>query len=400
MSALAIADAVPSATPAESDALQASTSALVSVVTDRDAFDALETEWNELFDRAGTSAHVFQTHAWLWHWTRHFLKPACNQLAIVTARRGGRLVLVWPMVLTRGPIRRLDWMGEPVSQYGDVLADPGADTPRLLREAWKLLIRHTRPDVVSLRKTRADATVAPLLAELGAEPVCHDTAPFAGLAGAMSFEAYAEHRWSAKTRKNRRRQMRRLEEQGPVTVDRYSSGPEAARLASRAIDVKQAWLAERGLVSPALTDPAYRAFFEAAAAGREHPMGCRISTLTVNGEPAALEIALRCRERMAIHVIAYDAAYEKGGAGAALMEAGIRDAFAEGVTCFDLLGPGGGYKDEWADGCIGLVDWAAAPSIKGRIYARAWLGFLRPRLKAAANTMPLRLRKLLAASIG
>lgn len=400
MTAFAIADAMPIETSAATAERSPASTATFAIVADRDGFDALEAEWESLFERAGTSAQLFQTHAWLWHWTRQFLNPARHELAIVTSRRAGRLIMVWPAVLTRGPIRRLDWMGEPVSQYGDVLAEPGPDTPRLLRQAWELLIRSARPDVVSFRKTRTDAVVAPLLAGIASAPVCRDTAPFADLSGAESFDAYAERRWSSKARKNRRRQMRRLEEIGPVALERHACGDEASRLARHAIAVKRQWLADRGLVSPALADPAYEDFFAAVASGREHASGCRVSTLKVNGEPAALEIALRCRERTALHIIAYDAAFEKGGAGAALMEAGIRDALAEGVTCFDLLGPGGGYKDEWTDGAIGLDDWVVATSVKGRIYADAWLGFLRPRLKTAANTMPRTLRKLLAGGFG
>lgn len=396
MSAFAIADAMPIQTSVATAEYSAASTATIAIVADRHGFDALEAEWDGLFERAGTSAQLFQTHAWLWHWTRHFLDPARHELAIVTARRADRLVMVWPAVLTRGSIRRLDWMGEPVSQYGDVLAEPGPDTPRLLRQAWDFLVRSVRPDVVSFRKTRTDAVIAPLLAGFAASPVCRETAPFADLSAAQGFESYAERRWSSKARKNRRRQMRRLEELGPVAVERHCNGDEASRLASRAIEVKRRWLADRGLVSPALADPAYQGFFAAVASGREHPSGCRVSTLNVDGEPAALEIALRCRERMALHIIAYDAAFEKGGAGAALMEASIRDAFADGVTCFDLLGPGGGYKDEWTDGAIGLDDWVVATSVKGRIYADAWLGFLRPHLKTAANTMPRKLRKLLA----
>ncbi len=99
------------------------------IVTQRAAFDALETEWNALFERAGRSAQVFQTFAWNWHWANHYLGTSPGgietvELSLVTARRGGKLIMVWPLVAERvRGIRQIFWMGEPVSQYGDVVID-------------------------------------------------------------------------------------------------------------------------------------------------------------------------------------------------------------------------------------------------------------------------------------
>jgi CelD/BcsL family acetyltransferase involved in cellulose biosynthesis len=99
------------------------------LVSDRASFDALEAEWNDLFRRSGGGAQVFQTFIWNWHWCNHYL-PAANEgstaisLAVVTGRRAGRLVMVWPLVSeSAAGLRQLAWMGEPVSQYGDVLVE-------------------------------------------------------------------------------------------------------------------------------------------------------------------------------------------------------------------------------------------------------------------------------------
>src|SRR4029453_3887517 len=98
-----------------------------ALVSERSAFDALEPEWNDLFRRAGRDAQLFQTFNWNWHWANHYLDAASGErkrgaLAIVTARRNGRLVMVWPLVAERvAGLRVLRWMGEPVSQYGAVL---------------------------------------------------------------------------------------------------------------------------------------------------------------------------------------------------------------------------------------------------------------------------------------
>ncbi len=78
----------------------------LAFVSDRAGFDALEAEWNALFERAGRSTQLFQRFNWLWHWCNHYLAdPQApgrgSRLAIVTARREGRLVMVWPLVSER-----------------------------------------------------------------------------------------------------------------------------------------------------------------------------------------------------------------------------------------------------------------------------------------------------------
>ncbi len=105
----------------------------LKVITDRADFDALEAEWNGLFARAGRSHQLFLSFNWLWHWCNHYLVPdRTTRLSIVIARRDGRLVMVWPLVTERSRgLTMLSWMGDPVSQYGDVLIDdaPDADCP-------------------------------------------------------------------------------------------------------------------------------------------------------------------------------------------------------------------------------------------------------------------------------
>lgn len=401
MSATTVAGMLEIVSPAFADRSQVAAGVELRLVTDRDDFDALEGEWTSLFERAGNSSQLFQSHAWLWHWTRHFLNGSKVGMAIVTARRNGRLVLVWPLARSsRNGVTRLTWMGEPVSQYGDVLVEPGPEALPLMRHAWAFIREHVMADIINLRKTRADAQVAPLLAEIGAQAACRDSAPFARLEVEAGFERYAEQRWPAKTRKNRRRQMRRLEEAGAVAIERHTSGTPAAERARQAIEQKRNWLDRRGLLSPALADPTYASFFAAVAAdGGRHAAGCRVSALTVGGRAAAYEIAIRCKERLAVHIIAYDQEYERGGAGSALMEASIRQAVDDGVVCFDLLGPGGGYKDEWADGAVEIADWSVALSLKGGVYERGYLRLVRPRLKALASCLPGGLRKLVAGAL-
>lgn len=374
-------------------------------VSDRAGFDALEAEWNALFERTGRDTQLFQSFNWLWHWCNHYLPQREGdaggpRLAIVTGRRDGRLIMVWPLVRTRGGgISRLSWMGEPVSQYGDVLVDDIVDAQAALQAGWQFILEHSGADVVQLRKVRADSAIAPTLGVIGGIATDKLSAPYLDLASAPSFAEY-EKRYSSGARRNRKRQMRRLEERGAVSVEAHTDGDDAAALARVAIDLKRDWLGNRGLVSPAFSDTRIDAFFADVAAGTVRATGCRVLAMRCGGTPAALEIGLTCKGRAAIHVIVYDQAFEKAAAGALLMEESIRRACDAGVRAFDLLAPGDSYKMDWADAATEVCDWVVPLSLKGQVYGRFYVGFFRNVLKRVLAALPASVRRVVAGRLG
>jgi CelD/BcsL family acetyltransferase involved in cellulose biosynthesis len=117
-----------------------------TLITDRTAFDALEPEWNALFERSGRPVQIFQSFNWNWHWANHYLAASPGgisglHLSIVVARRGGQLIAVWPLVSERQHgITQIFWMGDPVTQYGDVVVDNIPDALAVMRSGWDYLI--------------------------------------------------------------------------------------------------------------------------------------------------------------------------------------------------------------------------------------------------------------------
>ena len=369
-----------------------------ALITDRAGFDALEAEWNDLFWRAGRGAQVFQTFNWNWHWCSHFLAASAGErtvsLAIVTGRRNGRLVMVWPLVSERvAGLTQLAWMGDPVSQYGDALFEP--ESVPFLADAWSFIARALKPDLVRLRKVRDDAAIAPFLSDLNAFAAERLEAPYLDLSSAPDFATF-ERRYSPRSRRNRRRLGRRLQALGPAAFERCHEGARARELAAEAIELKREWLKGRGIVSPALAAPRFSSFFADVAQGSIRPTGCEVTALTCNGEAAAIEITLRCLDRIVMHVIVFNLKYEKAGAGVLLLEETIAQSFGGNARTFDLLSPADGYKVAWADAAMGVTDWVIPLSAKGWVFARLYLGLARPALKAALGAMPTSLRRLVA----
>jgi CelD/BcsL family acetyltransferase involved in cellulose biosynthesis len=371
------------------------------VIRERAGLDALEPEWNDLFRRAGRSAQLFQTFNWNWHWANHYLSATPGgrggpSLAIVAVRREGRLVMLWPLVLERAVgLRVLRWMGEPVSQYGDVLAEDLPDGLRLMRQAWRFIAARLGADVVCLRKVRADAAIAPLLRELGMQQTDATEAPYLDLASAPDFARY-EQRYTGKARKNRRRLARRLAEQGPLSIERHTGGAEARAAAPLAITLKREWIKQTGRVSRALGDERFAAFFADVAEGRIRPAGCGVTVLTSNGAPAGIAVDITCGERRAAHIIVHDPRLEPFSPGTLLLEAWIKGASADGIATFDLLAPAYAYKLDWADGTVAVGDFARGLTLAGRAWVHLWLGLARRAAKAAAEALPHFLGRLRA----
>jgi CelD/BcsL family acetyltransferase involved in cellulose biosynthesis len=369
-----------------------------AVVTTEGALTALETEWNALFERAGQGTQVFQTFSWNWHWCRQFVwnnAKADQRATVVTARLHGRLVMLWPLTLQHtGPLRELAWMGEPVSQYGDILADTDVVDQTAIAAAWAFTLKELRPDVVRLRRVRADAVIAPQLAALSSLKSMAHEAPYLDLGSAPDFAGY-EQRYSNKARKNRRRLARRLEEQGLVTYDWISGCAEAGDAAKQAVEMKQSWLRDRSLLSPALADPRFAAFMASVAAATSRKAGVIVSVLALNNKPVGLQIGVIANRRLSLHVIVYDLAQEKSGVGVLHLEHTIAEAYRQGLTEIDLLAPKADYKMDWADGTVAVADHAVPVTAAGKIYAHVYLGFVRAHAKSLVQRLPARLAQRL-----
>ncbi|MCB1520327.1 MAG: GNAT family N-acetyltransferase [Hyphomicrobiaceae bacterium] len=367
------------------------------VVRSLEALEAIEDEWNELFARAGRSIHVFQTFNWVWHWCRHFIDDrnrGTPAIHIVIARRQGKLILIWPMVRERvHGLMRLSFLGEPVSQYGDLLIDDIADGARVLDRAWTFVCGDAGADTIHLRKVRRDSNIAPLLASVGARTTETLAAPYLDLTSAPDFAAY-EKRYSPKARKNRQRQMRRFESRAPASVGIFTGGRRARELSDTAILMKRAWLKDKGLVSTALGDPRTLAFFADAAEANVRPVGCTVIAFETRGEPAAIEVAFDCKGRRVVHILVYALKFMPLGPGQLLVESSIAASYDRGIEVYDLMSPADAYKLDWADASIEVNDWAIGMTAPGRAYVHVYLGFLRARLKTFAISALRKIRAL------
>jgi len=359
------------------------------IVSDRARFDALAPQWDALFERSATPNQIFQSHWWLSAWADHFLTPPLD-LAIVVGWRGEALAMAWPMVAQkRMGVTQISWMGEPASQYGDALVEGSEDRDELLLRGWHEL-RALGADVVHLRKTRADSTVASIAHLAGLVTVAQQNAPYVDLASAPTWEAL-DARYDAKLRSARRRLNRRLAETGVIGFEAIPPGGRASRMLRQALAFKRARFQRDAILAPTLTDKRFEAML-ADVARESHG---RLTAIGRNGEAIGVEFSLKCKDALFGYIIAHDQRFEKQGLGVTLAGHVIRAAHDDGFSRYDLLAPADPYKMSWAQGAVEVRDLAASLTWRGRIYERAWTRFGRAQAKRFADRLPGFLRRIL-----
>src|SRR5581483_2317407 len=196
-------------------------------VTDEIGLDLLEHEWRALAD-ASEECTPFQTFEWMSSWWRHQRR---GQLWILTAREQGALVGILPLFISRYhglPLRRVSFLGTPVSEYHALLARPGRAADCRTAFFAHLAANERRWDVIDLPDLREGSALAesPLLPRLRVQLVHHRVCPFVPLGA--TWEGY-----TATLGKNLRsrigRQTRALSRQFAAEFDEV--GPDELRAA-------------------------------------------------------------------------------------------------------------------------------------------------------------------------
>ncbi|MBU2581845.1 MAG: GNAT family N-acetyltransferase [Alphaproteobacteria bacterium] len=372
---------------------------VLEIVDTWDQFENLRDDWDRLIAAAGAGPQVFQKHSWIWHWWRTFLGPA-QRPAIVTGRRYEQLVLVVPLVAeSRFGVRTLSFMGDPVSQYSDIVCDREAVSSADVLAGLTLAARAVGADLLDARRVREDGALSALLQGEGARVTDVQIAPAMNFSDIDSL-ADIDGRFSGRMRRNRRKKRNRLLEAGEVSFRIVGEGAEALEIVERALELKTGWLAHHGIVSKAFADARFGDFWRSVAGVGDHAVGLTASVLELDDQPIAIELGLRHKSVHCAHVGAFDIAFENLSPGTAQMDALFEACIADGIESYDMLAPADSYKQRLADQFVQVRDFVLPLSAKGRACDLLRLTEGRIIAKAAMNGLPPSLRKLVKSALG
>jgi len=309
--------------------------------------------WDALMARASVPSPFM---SWAWHraWTES--APAAEVAAsdaLVLRGERGAVEAVVPLSARRASFHRvpttvLTWATGDVGcpDHLDVLATPEADV-----EALAHVLEDLPWQVLILSNLAPDAAAARRLCEAIAG---HGYAvrrrtlwrcPYLDLCG--DWDRYLASLTPTR-RQTLRRKERNLHRDHAVTITDYDGDRVDEGLGRLVALHEQRWNGRAG--GGAFRDPGVRRLhrrFAAELAERGHLW---LTTLDLDGEPAAAWYGFTCGDTVYFYQSGRDPTWERESVGTILMGAMIRRAMERGYRRFDFLRGEDAYKGQWTEG--------------------------------------------------
>ncbi len=366
------------------------------VLVGAEAYQDLRDEWHRLAELQSTAV-LFQMPEMLAAWARHVVPGGrARSLATVVVRHEARVVLIWPLLVTRrGPFRIASGAGSPIGQYDEVLLDPDYDGETALSEALAALSRSVGPDLIFLERVRADSALRAALPN--AAPLSWaEGAPYTDLSDGMdSVRATRKPR----VLRQQKKRVRTFAQSGKVEFNIAASPDEAKAWLGEALALKRDWLCQTGRVSRAFMTPSTsECLMELARALCVADASLRmvVSRLALDGRTAAIEVGFRHRGSYHLYIGAFQPEFAKLGPGNVLTEKMLEWCVANGVNRYDMLAPRSRNKREWQSNEVAIVDFAFPLTFSGRLYAELVMKRAEPMLRDLFYVLPPRVRSFVA----
>jgi CelD/BcsL family acetyltransferase involved in cellulose biosynthesis len=331
----------------------------------------VEADWRAL--EAVADCTAFQTFDWVSAWHRNIGIRSGVKPAVVTVRdAAGALLLLLPLAIEPGKVRRLTWLASDLCDYNAPLLAP--DFSRRVagrfEELWCEIVARLqshpdyRYDLIQLEKMpeQVGAQANPML---GFTVVLNPSNAYATrLAG--DWETFYAAKRSSATRRGDRRKRKRLGEFGEVKFVSTTAADIGVSFGTL-MRQKTAQFARMG-VPNIFARPGYPEFFLDVAGRR--PDIVHVSRLDVGATAAAVNYGLMFRGRY-YHVLASytDHPMSKFGPGAAHLNDLLAHAIGRGCDTFDFTIGDEGYKRDWCDGETKLYDHIAIATARGAVVA-------------------------------
>lgn len=355
----------------------AQTSCDVHVAEGADAVASVAGDWTSILERGG-AATPFQSLIVARAVAEAHLERG-EIPRIVVIRRAGRPVLIFPTVLTKFaglPVVR--FLGDPLIQYGDVLAAPEASAEDFAR-AWPVAANPALACFALFRRVRDDAKAASFLSQQATETVVQES-PLVDLQQPGPV--------NVRDAREMRRLRRRLAERAPVTVQ-FLRGPDGQQLLHETLRLKRQWIKSHGLGSRVIG----HADWEHAIARlcQNGPGGLTIAALKVGEQVAAVEAAFVDSTCWYSFIGAFNPDFARMGPGQVLTAECLAHARSCGLMRYDQLPPSQDYKRRHATSAISVRDYSVSLTHVGKL--GAFMTKMVPELKSLFQVLPADVRK-------
>lgn len=361
--------------------------------------ELIRDQWIALEQELATGTNVFQTYSWCRHWAEIFVEGANSpwSLCIITLWQSRDLALLCPLAVSRhGPFKVARWLGDPLTQYGNVLVSPNAADVGIIDHFWKELKALREFDLTLLRFVRDESPITEILeadaVELSREQAASvDLTQFEDWQG---FEDWFKGRHKKNSIRNWKRKRRRLEEKGKLELNRVQPGQDAKRSVPDVLELKAQWVKRSGLVDSTFSRQESATLLGSLAEDAELNAECVLFALTLDGRPIAYDLGFLSFGRYVSHIGTFHPDFGQFNPGHVLTQEILAHLVNEGHNSYDMMTPASSYKLDWANSLEDVRDFALPINYTGSLYINAYLQRIRPGIKASLDALPYGVRNV------
>jgi CelD/BcsL family acetyltransferase involved in cellulose biosynthesis len=295
----------------------------VEVVKDPSVLQALQPDWDSLYQRADRP-YLSNSFEWVWCAWESLAKPRGGRLHCIAVREGSRVVLIWPLFILR---RYRFWKAVlPLNMsldYTDVLVEASPHAGSLAELAWRTLRKTADADLILAERVRTDSLLHQLLLTEKANHTYTQRVLYVSWEGIETWDAY-HARLSPRRELNRR--LRRLSECGEVAFEIIEDPDRQREMIDWLLRRKEKWVAEKRL-RPVWGDEPHREFL-VAVSRRVSRFGKLLTfVLTLDHEPIAVQTWSVDAYRMVSLQITHEPKWSKCSPGNLLLRHILQWAF-------------------------------------------------------------------------
>jgi len=301
------------------------------IVTDPDAFRALQSEWDALWSRAHGRYH--QAFAVCWLCWRISAQPRGRQLHCIVCREQGKLVMVWPLVT----YRFLFWtllrpLGPDTADHTSILVDEQIGNAAITEDTWRALTRSCGAHVCDLPYVSVGSRLYDI-ADKHPRTIVSERADaaIAKLRGETDWQAFCATLGTLSGRKPGARE-RRLSKEGKLVVRMLSAQDtgDFAAWVDWLLARKREWIDRAGKRGDWLHSLAYR---DLLVDMLDPPAGdamARLFVVTLDGVPLAASVVGIGESCVTGLIAAFDQRYSKYSPISIVIEHCVKWALEQG----------------------------------------------------------------------
>ncbi len=354
---------------------------------------AWATAWMRL-DSVSQARHCyFQSHDWCRAWLEQHGDEGCTPFVIMLLR-GSEAVAVLPLMRQTefGCVRVLRPLGDPHTQYGNVLTGAGTLTACEMALLRQTLQSGSRADSIIINYIPEGS---PLAEVLGPETRARELDNAAAQLDLSAPRLPGDH--LAGLSKNQRRARRKsqaiLGELGPLRLDVLRPGDSGYVSAiHHCVALKKNWIKHTGRIGSGLDYAGHGEFLARLPADTSRDGGI-VFALKAGEASVAYEIGFLQRGHYYSYLGAFVWGLRHASPGTLQIEMTLDWLAANGAETFDLLGNPVDYKAQWSNREVALACHVLDLTGAGRIYSRLWVRMVRPMLKSAYHRLPTDVRR-------